>query len=294
MAQAYTYDDGARRESLLDIITNITPTETQLYTGLARSSARNTLHEWPVDTLNAAADNATAEGASAGDGGQTNPSRAVNITQIVKKVFDVSDTERAVNSAGFKDRYAYEMGKAMKEWKNDAEFALMRGSIASGTGSAARRMQGIKNWITTNATAQSGVSLSETAMNSLFELAWSQGGKVDEVYVGSTLKRRISGFTANSTKNVDAEDKRLVNAVDVYESDFGIVKLFMHRHVTVSGDTNYDFVGIQSDKFRVAHLREPRHVPLAKDGDNTKGMIIGEFTLESLAESASVKSTAHL
>lgn len=294
MATAYTYDDSARRESLLDVITNISPTETALYTGLQRTTARNTLHEFPTDTLNAAADNASIEGAAAGAGGQTNPGRSVNVTQIVKKVFDVSDTEREVDHAGFNDRYAYEMGKAMKEWKNDAEFALMRGSIASGTGSAARRLKGIKNWISTNATSQSGVSLSETALNSMFQMSYDQGGQVDEVYVGATLKRRISGFTGGATKNIDSEDKRLVNAVDVYESDFGVVKIFLHRHVTVSGDTNNDIVGIDSGTWAVAHLREPKQVPLAKDGDNSKGMIIGEFTLEGRAEAASFKSTAHL
>lgn len=294
MATAYTYDDAARRESLLGIITNISPTETRLYTSLQRSTAGNTLHEWPEDTLNSAADNAAVEGATAGAGGQTNPTRAVNVTQIVKKVYDVSDTERAVDSAGFADRKAYEMGKAMKEWKNDAEFALMRGSLASGTGSAARRMKGVKNWISTNATSQSGVSLSEDILNSYFQLVYESGGEVDEVFVPATLKRRISGFTGGATKNIDAEDQRLVNSVDVYESDFGVVRVNLHRHVTVSGDTNNDIVGVQSDKWAVAHLREPKNVDLAKDGDNSKGMIIGEFTLECRAEAANFLGSAHL
>ena len=290
----YTYDNQAIRESLLDIITNISPTETQLYTGLARSSASQPRHEWPKDTLNAAADNAQIEASAAGDGGQTDPTRAANYTQIFRKVYEVSDTDRASDAAGFKDRVAYEMNKAMKEWKNDVEFALVRGSLASGTGSAARRLQGVKNFISTNATAQSGVSLSETILNSYFELSWNSGGNVDEVYVDGTLKRRISGFTGGATKNVDVEDKRLVNSVDVYESDFGLVKIFLHRHMTVSGDNNFDIVGIQSDKWAVAHLREPENVPLAKTGSSTKAMIEGELTLESKAEAANFLGTAHL
>ena len=31
---AWTYDDPARREDLLEVITNISPTETQLFSGL--------------------------------------------------------------------------------------------------------------------------------------------------------------------------------------------------------------------------------------------------------------------
>lgn len=46
MAVAYTYDDNARREDLLDIITNLDYKEFQLMSGLATSTARAILHEW--------------------------------------------------------------------------------------------------------------------------------------------------------------------------------------------------------------------------------------------------------
>lgn len=294
MAQAYSYDNQANKESLLDIIENISPTDTQLLSGLAKSTARNIIHHVPTDTLNAVGDNAAVEGAAAGAAGQTNPGRTSNFTQIVKKVYEVTDTERAVDSAGFDDRKAYEMDKAMKEWANDMEYALMRSSLASGTGSAARRMDGVKNLISTNATSQSGVSLSETILNDYFELSWDNGGQVDELYVGATLKRRISGFTAGATKNIDSEDKRLVNSVDVYESDFGLTKVFKHRHVTVSGDVNNDVVGIDSEYWAIAMLREPENVELAKEGDSSKAMIVGEATLEARAEAASFVGFAHL
>jgi hypothetical protein len=64
--------------------------------------------------------------------------------------------------------------------------------------------------------------------------------------------------------------------------------------MTVSGDTNFDILGVQPDKFRVAYLREPEHVTLSKTGSATKGMIEGEMTLEYLAESSSFKATAQL
>lgn len=288
---AFTYDETARRESLLDVITNISPTDTQLLSGLKKSTASNTLHEWPVDTLNAAAANAQVEGAASGTAGQTNPTRANNITQIIRTTYEVSGTERAVNHAGFNDRKAYEMRKAMKEHANDTEFALMRASKASGSGSGARQMNGIKNSITTHATSHSGVSLSETMLNDYFGNVWDSGGDVDEIYVGKVLKRRISGFTAGATKNVDIEDKRLVNTVDVYESDFGLVKIFKHRHVTVSGDTHNDIVGIEADKWAVAYLREPKNVELAKTGDSDKANIISEVTLEARAQAANFLTT---
>lgn len=288
MAQAFSYDDPARRESLLDVITNIDPTETQLFTGLGQSRAANTLHEWPVDTLKTPGTNAQVEGSDASFSvARTNPARKQNVCQIVRIDFNVTDTERGINHAGFQDRYAYEMDKAMTEWKNDAEYALMRSAIASGNDSTARQMNGVKSSITTNATNASGISLSESGLNDLLQAAWNNGGNVDEIYVGAVLKRRISGFTAGATKFESNDDRRLVNAVDVYESDFGVHKIFKHRWITMAGDVNLDIVGIENDRWYTAFLRDPAHTPLAKTGSSTKGMIEGEFTLEARAEKAS-------
>lgn len=294
MAQVYTYDSNARKESLLNLISNISPLETSLLTMLGKSSASNTLHEWVSDTLTAAAAQSIVEGSDASFAARTNPTRVQNQTQIIRVDFQVTDTERARNYPGFKDRYAYEMEKAMKEWRNNTEFNLLRSTLATGTGSATRTMVGLKGSITTVATAQSGVSLSENQLNDYLQNAWNQGGTPSDVLVGPRLKRRISGFTANSTRNVMADEKKAVNVVDTYVSDFGVVRINLHRYMTVSGDTNYDILGIQPDKFRTAYFREPEHVSLAKTGSSTKGMIEGELTLEYLAENSSFKATAHL
>lgn len=292
----YTYDDRAVREDLLDVISNIDPTETQLMTGLGTSKASSALHEWPVDTLGGAASNAQVEGYDASGQARTAPTRVNNRTQIVGKDVVVSDTERAVNTAGFSDRFQYELEKMMKELKNDFEFALVRGSLASGSGSVARQMTGLKVAITTNATSQSGVSLSENTLNDYIQNAWSTGGKIDEIYVGMRLKRRISQFTAGNTKEIAADDKRLVNSVNVYEADASPtpIKIFSHRHVTTSGDTNFDIFGIQSDLYKVAWLREPHYKPLGATGDNTKGLLTGEGTLEYRAEKSSFIGQRHL
>jgi len=294
MANVFSYDSGARKESLLNIITNISPEEDSLLKDLGKSSASNTLHEWVTDTLKTPAAQAIVEGSDATYANRTNPTRVTNQTQIVRIDLGVSDSERARNYPSFKDRYAYEMDKAMTEWNNDAEFNLLRSTLATGTGSATRTMTGLKASITTVATSQSGVSLSETMLNDYVQNAWNQGGRPTDIYVGARLKRRISGFTANTTRFTEAPTKTLVNVVDQYVSDFGVLRVKLHRYMTVSGDTNYDLIGIQPDKFRVAYFREPEHVSLAKTGSATKGMIEGEFTLEYLAENSSFKTSALL
>lgn len=281
MGNTYTYPDNARREDLLDIITNIDPVNTQLMSGLGTSAAKDIFHQYLIDTLGTVGTNAFVEGVDACYADRSNPTRLNNVTQIVRVGYQVSDTEREINAAGFNDRFTYEGGKALKEWKNAAEFALMRGSLACGTGSAARQLRGIKNSLSL-VTSQSGVSLTENILNDRLQNVWDTGSEVNALYVGMYQKRKISGFTAGTTKNTEASDRRLVNAVDVYEADAAkMVKLFAHRYVTISGDTNYDVIGIDEDKFKIAYLRKPITRELAKTGDSSNGEVIGELTLEA-------------
>ncbi len=296
----FTYPDGARRESLLDIVVNIDPTEHQLVSGLQRSSATNTLHEWVEDTLESVGVNAQYEGGAAPTDGASNPSRKQNITQIFAKTAVVTGTEQAVNRVGG-DRMAYEVTKKLKALKNDIEYAIVRGSIASGVASnagsgSARQLKGIKNWITTNTSNYSGATLTETVLNDMFESVWNGSGKeVNAVYTSMKGKRRISGFTAGNTKNVEASDKRLVNAVDVYQSDAAkMVKLFAHRYVTVSGDytaaatPGFDVLALNEGSWAIAYLqgREPKTTDLAVTGDSVSKEIVTELTLEARGEKA--------
>ena len=294
----YTYPDVARRESLLDIVVNLDPTENQLLSGLQRSSASNTLHEWIEDSLEAVGANAQAEGADAPTDASANPTRKQNITQIFAKTAVVTNTELAVTRVGG-NKMAQEITKKIKALKNDIEYALVRGSIASGVasnaGASGRQLQGIKNWFTGTATTNtfnySGATLTETVLNDMFQTVWENSGvQTNAVYTTMKGKRRISGFTAGATKNVETTDKRLVNSVDVYESDAAkMVKLFAHRYVTVAGDytaaatPGFDVLALNEGTWAVAYLegREPKTFDLATTGDAQKKEIVTELTLEA-------------
>ena len=300
----YTYPDVARRESLLDIITNIDPTENQLLSGLQTSRATNTLHEWITDTLESVGNNAQAEGADAPTDNAGEPSRVQNITQIFAKTAKVSNTERAVNRVGG-DRMVQEITDKLKALKNDIEFALVRGSIASGVASnsgvgSARQLKGIKNWFdgtaTTNTSNYSGATLTETVLNDMLQVVWENSNKeVNAIYTSMKGKRRISGFTAGNTKNIPADDQRLVNSIDVYQADAArMVKIFAHRYVTVSGDyttlatPGFDVLALNEGTWAVAYLqgREPFTQDLAVTGDFTAKEIVTELTLEARAPRA--------
>jgi hypothetical protein len=112
-------------------------------------------------------------------------------------------------------------------------------------------------------------------------------GTIDEVFTGARLKRVISAYTAGSTKNVQSNDKRLVNAVDVYESDFGVLKLFMHRDMPATTNSNAAVLFL-SRKNNCVAVGEPLHIlskeEVAQTAHGTKGVIRGELTLEVKGE----------
>lgn len=294
----FTYPDVARRESLLDIMGMLDPTETQLLTGLQSSVANNTLHEWTLDTLEAVATNAQGEGADAPTDAAADPTRPQNVTQIFAKTAKVTGSENADNLKRVGgQRMARELMKKMKALKNDIEFALVRGSIASGLASTnqARQLAGIKNWITSNTSNYSGATLDETTLNDMFQAAWNRGAMIDAVYAPMKGKRRISGFTAGTTKQTDVTDRRLILAVDVYQADAAkLVKLFPHRHVTISGDygttatPGFDILALQEDTWAVAYYRKPFTKDIAETGDFTAKELITELTLEARQQGANV------
>lgn len=296
MPASSTYSNPTVVEDIVDVITNLSPTETQFMSGLKRSVAKSTLHEWPVDKYdaltNTSTDKKSVEGADFGAGDVTNPVRRSNHTQIIMQDWKVTGTDMAVAHAGMKNPKDYHQGKSMVHFKHKAEWSLFHGVEAAGTASVAREMGGVFDMITTNSVDAAGVALTETLFGDYLQLGWQNGGNINAAYLGAKLKRRVSSWTAGGTKNYDQTDKRLVNAVDIYESDFGVVKLFLHRFVdsVVAAASTYNLALLDERTWKIAYLqtREPKNYDAPKGGDYEKGAIIGELTLESLFEEANV------
>lgn len=225
------------------------------------------------------------------------PTTLLNMMHIIEVGFEVTDSEAAVARYGSpEDRVAYETDKALKDFGDFAEFALVRSTIITGNNSTARQMRGLKSSLSI-VTSHSGVSFNETHLNDSLAAVWEQGANVDLIMAPMVLKRRISGFNGlGGTKFYNQDDKRLVTPIEIYESDASDkpIKLVAHRYVTVSGDNNNDVVGIEMDHFATAWLREPKVRPLAKTGDTEPRQVIGEFTLEARNQNAGFMRQAHL
>jgi Family of unknown function (DUF5309) len=101
----------------------------------------------------------------------------------------------------------------------------------------------------------------EAQLKTVLQSVWSSGGKPDTIMVGGFNKQVFSTFTGRATPTEDTKAKKIVAAVDAYESDFGRLKIVPNRfqrarHVLV----------LQMEIWAVAYLNGRRMVsiPLAK------------------------------
>lgn len=307
---------GANREDLLDLITNVDPWDTPWVTQAPKVRAMHVVHEWLTDTL-AATSTATGTGGTVAIEGDdwayntltTRPTRVTNNTMIFRKDISVSETQRAVNPAGFKDAYSYEIAKGTKELARNLEVWIFHGNATStaGTGAsnAARYMKGFQHFMSTTATGagqnvsnlgtatnNSGV-LTQANLNDALERAYLNGGNPEQLYVSPAIKRQISAFSlTNQNRNIAAIEKKLVNAIDVYIADTGVIEIIMDRWVpqatnagtaTASAtDTSGNMFFLERAKNRLAWLRPMQHTLVGKRGDSVAGTILGEVTLEVL------------
>jgi len=284
MAHLTTYAAVGNREDLSDVITNIAVTETPLFSMFKKEKATGTHHEWLEDDLRAPKDNALAEGADYTVEAPAARTRKGNYTQIFTQAYGVTKTQEAVLKAGVKSEIAYQMAKAMKELARDVEYAYINNAAAvAGDAATARKLGGIPAHVTTNVIDNGGVNrdLTETIFNDAIQAAWDAGGEPNVAVVCGKHKRIISGFTAGLTKNVDAKDKRLVAAIDVYESDFGLIRVVADRFMV----TDKVFI-LTKEHWKTAYLRPFKQEDVPSAGSRQEKVIEGELTLVARAEKA--------
>lgn len=292
-----TYQDAARREDLLDVIGDVSPDETPLMTLFGTSESRGTYHEWlKYNVSRPTSVSADAEGADTTFADLTQPSRETNNTHIIKQPIQVSRTERAVNVAGMGDPYAFQKADALRQLKMKMEYAILNSTRASGSSGVARQLKGVDAFITSVVTARnSGTSFSELELNDMTADAYLavRADKVFDMILSTVkIKQAIAGFGGNSTRYIDAKEKRLTKDILVYDSAVGSHRIMHHRDVR-NGAGSTTVYGLREDLHKVAYLDKPMFEELGKVGDADRGHWVTEFTVEVLEEKADVKRTGY-
>ena len=297
-----TYDDGSRRESLLSILRDVSPNTDNYFTSnLGKGpAAQNTLHEWTTyNTARPTSVTTAIEGAAASYDDLSQPVRTYNVTSIVNESVRVSGTEKAVSTATGEDPYAFQKTEALKRLKAKMEWITINGTQATGNSGVARQMRGFDGMISTNVVARaSGYSFTEAELNNILEDVWTEVGSdylSDVIVCPMVISRRISGFTANLTRNIEAKEKRLTAQIRVYDSQVGnTVMVIPHKDVRACAGS-LTVYALREDTWKHAFLtgREPKWDEYAKDGDRDNGQYITEFTVVGYAQRANAKYTGY-
>jgi len=301
------YDGStAVRESLSDVIYNISPEETPFMSNVGKGTAKQTYNEWQTDALAAAStSNAVIEGDDSALEARTPTVRQGNYTQISKKVIGVSGTVEAVDKAGIKSYMAYEMAKAGSELKTDMESILLHRQIGvAGDSSTARKTAGLPNWITNNTnlatTGTAGVdavfsgggtsgypstdrvegtqrAFTEVILKDVVSQMWTAGAKIKMLMVGPFNKQAASAFAGLADARFNVSSSRslaIIATADVYLSDFGELSIVPNRF-----QRERDGLFLDPEFIKVDYLRDFRTEDLAKTGDSTKKQMLVEYSL---------------
>jgi hypothetical protein len=306
MSTYQTYTAIGQREDLSDVIYNISPTETPFMSSIGKTKATAIYHEWQTDSLASVnTSNAAVEGATASDATMSPTTRVGNRTQISQKTIKISGTLEAVNKAGRKSEKAYQLAKASSEIKRDMEAILLSNQVAAnGNSTTARNLGGLQTWLSsnysggTNGTAGSGGttarvtgtdrSFTATLLNTVMQSAYTNGGAPTMLLVTPAQKVVASTFTGIATRYRDVpanQQAQIINAADVYVSDFGIIQIVPDRFIPNSDSDDTAFL-LDTEMAAVAYLRPFQTVELAQTGDAELTQLLVEYTLEVKNEAA--------
>ena len=291
------------RESLADVIANISPEEVPFQSNVGSENVNNTYFEWQTDSLASTSTTAVIDGDDVSSFDATSATTRVgNYTHIRRRTTIVADNFSALDTAGRNDELSYQIAKRGKELKRDVEAVLTANNAqVSGNSSTARETGGLGAWIASNANAGTGGALAtgngttartdgtqrdftETMLKDAMQQAFVSGGQPSILMVGPHNKTVVSGFAGIAAQRYQAPSDApttIIGAADVYLSDFGTLNVVANRFSPER--TAYL---LDPEYASVCYLRPIQNVELSKTGDAEKSMVIAEFGLKVTNEAA--------
>ena len=295
MAILTSYDLRGKKDSFASWISNLSPTDTYFVSVTKKEQVQNTLFQWQTDSL-AAADTSNAQKES--DVAVAVKPKATtvhnNVTQILRKAVEVSDTADALSNWGRGKELAYQMEKAGKEIKRDLEAILLSAQTkvdgtkndTSNTGSA-RKTACFQALVATGADDDTGAKVYKDTSGAdfkekdLFDMTYNlylAGSDANVIMFHPSYASFFSSLMetgATRTKlisNMETELNKFVGSViDPLGQQFSLVP---NRYMPK--DAIYIF---NPSNWTQMVLREPQKVQLAKKGSSERHMIEMELGL---------------
>lgn len=292
-----TYTATSDRESLSDVIYNISPSTTPFMSSIGKSNVKNVQFDWQTEALPTASGTGELEGFELSRSASTATVRESNICQISSRDATVTGSQQASDPAGKRSEMAHQLAIMAKALKRDMETALCS-KVAKNAGNAttARQTGGFETWTETNVsrgTNGSGAgngaapadgtqrAFSEAILKSVQQSAFGNGGEPSMLIVGPHVKGVVSGFTgrAQARQNIDAQT--IEASVAIYSGDFGELKV-----VPSNFSRSRSALFVDPDFAKVAYLRDFETVDISTIGDAETKMLVVEFGLEVSNEKA--------
>lgn len=285
MATFQTYQMVGIKEQVSDVITNLSPRKTPFQNGIGNEKVTQPLFQWQEDSLRAPATNAAVEGADASFITITPTVMRNNYTQIFTEAVQVSDRADIVSTYGRKREMAYQMAKSSAAIKRDREIALIGNAQnkAAGSSSVASTLASFQQQLDSSTVTYSGAGdgskpLTEALLVTALQSAFVAGAEPTRIMVTPSNSVVLAGFAsaAGRYRTLTGSDaKTLVNVVNLYVSPFGEQKVEINRWLKAKNTLVYD-----PDMWTNVTLRPWERKNLAKTGDSSKAMLLGEFSLK--------------
>lgn len=233
--------------------------------------AMSTVYTWKEKTLATDGDTDAVEGADTVTFQQSDKRELSNILQIFKRAVSVSGTAEAMQSTKFNE----EIADRLLELKIKLENVLINGLKKDGSKTPfIRQMSGLIEFAD-NTNAKSNTDVEALIKGGMRQL-WNNKltGGTYYAFVNADVKDKIDGIY----KDKYSYQHKTTNfglLVETINTNYGIV------NVVLSRDIPADKIVLFNDSYvNMAALREAHFEALAKTGDNTKGHVVGEYTLK--------------
>lgn len=302
-----------QKEDLSDAMVLIEPGDTPLFSMCKKSKEpTNVLYSWAADKYNdpQTAGVMANDDVTTFDDEHANRELLSGRIQKVRRSFQVDDlVENVADVAGVGRKQAFNKSaaKALVELKIDIEAILGSDNDSQvATGSVPYKTRGIGSWIASAAQADTATavpanfrtpaaSINATAtaslteanvidvMESIFKVRRARRNY--DLVCGTSLKRAFTNFIRTQTGstnvmssvrtfNTNLDSKKIVNTIDIYESDFGTVSLHVSTYLAngaaaaVSAARGYV---LDMDLVSIGFNRKPRMEELEDRGGGRRG-----------------------
>ena len=274
----------------------------------------NVLMSWQMDAYESPSAAGVVDGTDVdmtSAGSFTNPAKnrvlAQNYAQIFRRVFRVSSLANEVQIvAGVKSELANGIAKKLVEIKRDMELTFLNdadaqidngsnayltksmGSFlhASGTGGGGSDLTVSSSFRTTAATSNKADEVAEEDVQNMLKTLFENTGTIRDydLLCGSALKRNFTSFTQSATGsadrlaiktfNTESSAKAFINVIDVFEGDFGRLRLHPSTFIAESGSAvNFKGYVVPFDQVEIRYGKLPQIKELQDNGGGPARLI---------------------